>query len=280
MIGPPAEIFSSPSQVGAARSPMTAGPSPPAIALSGVNKRFDGLDALKDVDLEIGKGELVALSGPSGSGKTVLLKTVVGLIEPDSGSVRIDGHETAGVPHGAREAAIRRIGMLFQRSALFDSMPVWENVVFRSVSEGSLDRKSAFEVAVEKIAAVGLAPETAELYPADLSGGMQKRAALARAIAHDPEVLLLDEPTAGLDPIMSNVIADLIRETAARLGATVLLVTSNMAGARRTTDRFAMMYAGRIVWQGPTGSIEDSGDPFVDQFVHRRAEGPIRITVD
>ncbi len=259
---------------------MTVATSPPAIALAGVNKRFDGLDVLKDVDLEIAKGELVALSGPSGSGKTVLLKTVIGLIEPDAGSVRIEGQEIVGTPHNAREAAIRRIGMLFQRSALFDSMPVWENVVFRSVTDGSLDRKSAFEVAVEKIAAVGLAPETAALYPADLSGGMQKRAALARAIVHDPEILLLDEPTAGLDPIMSNVIDELIRETASRLGAAVLLVTSDMAGARRTTDRFAMMHAGRIVWQGPTGSIEDSGNPFVDQFVHRRAEGPIPIMVD
>ena len=259
---------------------MTAGPPPPAIALTGVTKRFDGLDALKDVDLAIRKGESVALSGPSGSGKTVLLKTVIGLIEPDAGSVRIDGQEIVGAARRAREAATRRIGMLFQRSALFDSMPVWENVVFRPMGDGLLDRRSGYEAAVEKIASVGLAPEAAGLYPADLSGGMQKRAALARAIAHDPEILLLDEPTAGLDPIMSNVIADLIRETAARLGATVLLVTSNMAGARRTTDRFAMMYAGRIVWQGPTGSIEDSGDAFVDQFVHRRAEGPIGITVD
>ena len=272
-----------PPRVLAARravSAMTAGPSPPAIALTGVTKRFDGFDALKDVDLAVRKGESVALSGPSGSGKTVLLKTVIGLIEPDAGSVRIDGQEIVGAARRAREAATRRIGMLFQRSALFDSMPVWENVVFRPMADGLLDRRSGYEAAVEKIASVGLAPEAAALYPADLSGGMQKRAALARAIAHDPEILLLDEPTAGLDPIMSNVIADLIRETAARLGATVLLVTSNMAGARRTTDRFVMMYAGRIVWQGPTGSIEDSGDAFVDQFVHRRAEGPIGITVD
>ena len=253
--------------------------STPTIALAGVNKRYDGLDVLREVDLDIARGELVALSGPSGSGKTVLLKTVIGLIEPDSGSIRIDGQETVGVPHGAREAATRRIGMLFQRSALFDSMPIWENVVFRSLNNGSLDRKSGFEAAVEKIADVGLAPETAELYPADLSGGMQKRAALARAIAQDPEILLLDEPTAGLDPIMSNVIDDLIRETATRLGATVLLVTSDMAGARRTTDRFAMMHAGGIVWQGPTESIGDSGNPFVDQFVHRRADGPIETPV-
>ena len=259
---------------------MTVGSSPPAIALAGVNKRFDGLDVLKDVDLEIGKGELVALSGPSGSGKTVLLKTVIGLIEPDGGSVRIDGEETVGVPHGAREAATRRIGMLFQRSALFDSMPVWENVVFRLLGDGLVNRKSGYEAAVEKIAAVGLAPEAAALYPADLSGGMQKRAALARAIAHDPEILLLDEPTAGLDPIMSNVINDLIRETAARLDATVLLVTSNLEGARRTTGRFAMMHAGSLVWQGPTEAIGDSGDPYVDQFVHRRAEGPIATLAD
>ena len=254
--------------------------SSPMIALAGVSKRFESLDVLRNVDLEIGRGELVALSGPSGSGKTVLLKSIIGLIAPDSGSIRIDGQETAGILPAARAAATRRIGMLFQRSALFDSMPIWENVVFRSINDGSLDRKSGFETAVEKIAAVGLAPETAELYPADLSGGMQKRAALARAIAHDPEIVLLDEPTAGLDPITSNVINDLIRETASRLGATVLLVTSDMAGARRTTDRFAMMHAGSVVWQGPTEAIDDSGNPFVDQFVHRRADGPIETLVD
>ena len=254
--------------------------SPPMIALAGVSKRFDGLDVLRDVGLEVGRGEQVALSGPSGSGKTVLLKSIIGLIEPDGGSIRVDGRETVGVGPVARETATRRIGMLFQRSALFDSMPIWENVVFRSVSEGSLDRKSGLEAAVEKIAAVGLAPETAELYPAELSGGMQKRAALARAIAHDPEIVLLDEPTAGLDPIMSNVINELIRETAARLAATVLLVTSDMEGARRTTDRFAMMHAGGIVWQGPTDAIGDSGNPYVDQFVHHRADGPIATLVD
>ena len=246
------------------------------IAVSGLSKRFEGADVLRDVDLEIARGELVALSGPSGAGKTVLLKSIMGLIEPDSGSIAIDGRETVGAGAAAREAARRRIGMLFQRSALFDSMPIWENVVFRSVNDGSLDRKSGFDEAVEKIAAVGLAPETAALYPADLSGGMQKRAALARAIAHDPEILLLDEPTAGLDPIMSNVIGDLIRETAARLGATVLLVTGDIAGARRISDRFVMMQAGAIVWQGPIAAIADSGNALVDRFVHRRAEGPVR----
>ena len=250
------------------------------IALAGVSKRLDGLDVLSGVDLEIAEGELVALSGPSGSGKTVLLKSIIGLIAPDGGSIRIDGRETVGVARAAREAATRRVGMLFQRSALFDGMPIWENVVFRSINDGSFDRKSGFEAAVEKIAAVGLAPETAELYPADLSGGMQKRAALARAIADDPEIVLLDEPTAGLDPITSNVINDLIRETASRLGATVLLVTSDMSGARRTTDRFAMMHAGSVVWQGPTEAIGDSGNPFVDQFVHHRADGPIETLVD
>ena len=254
--------------------------SPPMIALAGVSKRFDGDYVLRDVGLKIDRGEQVALSGPSGSGKTVLLKSIIGLIEPDGGSIRIDGRETVGVGPAAREVAARRIGMLFQRSALFDGMPVWENVVFRSLAEGALDRRSGFEAAVEKIAAVGLAPETAELYPAELSGGMRKRAALARAIAHDPEIVLLDEPTAGLDPIMSNVINDLIRETASRLGATVLLVTSDMEGARRTTDRFAMMHAGGIVWQGPTDAIGDSGNAFVDQFVHHRAEGPIATLVD
>ncbi len=253
-----------------------AAPPEPKIALAGVCKRFDGVDALRDASLDVRRGEIVALGGPSGSGKTVLLKSIAGLVRPDSGSVRIDGRETAGVAPAARTGAAGRIGVLFQRSALFDSMPVWENVVFRQLSDGSLGRRAGFAAAVDRIAAVGLAPETAQLYPAELSGGMQKRAALARAIADDPEIVLLDEPTAGLDPIMSTVIAQLIRETAARLDAAVLLVTSDIAGVRRIAGRFAMMNAGSVVWQGPVDEIDRSGNAVVDQFVNRRAEGPIR----
>ncbi len=249
---------------------MTIGP---AIALAGLCKSFDGRPVLDRVDLGVDPGQAMVLIGPSGCGKTVLLKTVMGLLAPDSGSLAI-GRAGAAAQGRPRRA---RMGMLFQQSALFDSLPVWENIAFRPLLEGALDRARAFALAADKIERVGLPPEVATLPPAALSGGMQRRAGLARAIVDDPEVLLLDEPTAGLDPVAAGLIDDLILDIVARLGATVLAVTSDMAGARRIADRAAMMFAGRIVWQGATAALDDSGDPHVDQFVHGRPTGPIPI---
>ena len=256
------------------------GPTGPMIKLVGVRKSFDGLAVLEGVDLEVEDGESVVVIGPSGSGKTVLLKTVVGLIQPDAGSVRISGVETVGMPTRERDAIGGRIGMLFQQSALFDSMRIWENVAFRPMNDGTIDRKQGLEFAVQKIEAVGLSADTAKLYPVELSGGMQKRAAIARAIANDPHILILDEPTAGLDPIMSNVINDLILEIVAGLGATVLSVTSDMAGARRIADRVAMLFEGRMIWQGLPAALDDCENAHVDQFVHSRASGPIQMVLD
>ncbi len=256
------------------------GPNGPLIELAGVSKRFEGALALDRVDLDVEEGESVVVIGPSGGGKTVLLKTIIGLIEPDEGSVRIAGAETVGLSARARDAVAGRIGMSFQRSALFDSLRVWENVAFRPLNEGALDRRGGYELAVRKLEAVGLAADTADLYPAELSGGMQKRAALARAIADDPRILLLDEPTAGLDPIMSNVINDLVVEIVADLGATVVSVTSDMAGARRIADRVAMMHRGRMIWQGASASLDRCENAHVDQFIHSRASGPIRMALD
>ncbi len=255
-------------------------PSGPLIELAGLGKRFDGQAVLDGVDLDVDEGESVVIIGPSGCGKTVLLKTVIGLLEPDAGSVRIAGAETVGLSARARDALTGRIGMLFQQAALFDSLRVWENVAFRLLNEGTLDRRRGHQLAVHKIEAVGLSADTADLYPVELSGGMRKRAALARAIANDPRILLLDEPTAGLDPIMTNVINDLVLEIVADLGAAVLSITSDMAGARRIADRVAMMLNGRTIWQGPVAALDACENPYVDQFVHNRASGPIQVMRD
>ncbi len=227
----------------------------------------------------IDKGESVVVIGGSGSGKSVLIKNILGLLRPDSGSIRIDGEETAGMTGRTRERVLRKFGMLFQGAALFDSLQVWENVAFGLIQGRRMERRHARDVAIEKLANVGLGAEVGELRPAELSGGMQKRVALARAIAAEPEILFFDEPTTGLDPIMGDVINDLIVASVKRLGATALSITHDMASARKIADRIAMIYGGRIIWAGPTREIDASGNPYVDQFIHGRADGPIRMEV-
>ena len=246
------------------------------IALSGVTRRFDESFALQNVCFSAADGESIVLIGPSASGKTVTLKTIAGLFRPDSGSIMIRGFETVGLGDEDR-SEIARIGMLFQRSALFDSMTVWENITFRLGQTTKLSKSQAIEHAAAKLSAVGLSPETALLYPVELSGGMQKRVGIARALADNPDILLLDEPTAGLDPIMTNVINDLILENVHSLGATVISVTSNLDGARHVADRIVMMNDGCVVWTGHPDDLEQSGNPYVDQFVHKTAEGPIGV---
>tara|TARA_R110000868_G_scaffold29889_13_gene111080 strand:- start:2683 stop:3471 length:789 start_codon:yes stop_codon:yes gene_type:complete len=246
------------------------------LSLSGVTRQFDETFALRDVSFSVADGESIVLIGPSASGKTVLLKTIAGLFRPDSGSILIRGRETVGLEDGER-SEIARIGMLFQRSALFDSMTVWENITFRLSQTTKLSKSDAIEIAADKLAAVGLAKETALLYPVELSGGMQKRVGIARAFADNPDILLLDEPTAGLDPIMTNVINDLILENVHSLGATVLSVTSNLDGARHVADRIVMMNDGSVVWTGHPDELDRSGNAYVDQFVHKTADGPIGV---
>lgn len=246
------------------------------LSLSGVTRQFDETFALRDVSFSVADGESIVLIGPSASGKTVLLKTIAGLFRPDSGSILIRGRETVGLEDGER-SEIARIGMLFQRSALFDSMTVWENITFRLSQTTKLSKSDAIKIAADKLAAVGLAKETALLYPVELSGGMQKRVGIARAFADNPDILLLDEPTAGLDPIMTNVINDLILENVHSLGATVLSVTSNLDGARHVADRIVMMNDGSVVWTGHPDELDRSGNAYVDQFVHKTADGPIGV---
>ncbi len=251
----------------------------PKISLRGVTKSFGNEHVLTGVDLDVANGESVVLVGPSACGKTLLFKCILGLIPPDSGSIKIDGQETVGLPPADREELLRRTGMLFQQSALFDSLTVWENVAFRLMQNrgrnGAMSRRDAKQVAIQKLADVGMDAEVANLLPADLSGGMQKRVGFARAIAGDPEIIFLDEPTAGLDPIMTNIINELILDGVHRLGATVLSITSNMDGARKIADRIAMLHGGKIIWTGPADEVEETGNPYVDQFIHSRAEGPI-----
>ena len=244
------------------------------VALSGVTRRFDETFSLQDIDLSVADGESVVLIGPSASGKTVTLKTIAGLFRPDTGSILIRGQETVGISDQER-SEIARIGVLFQRAALFDSMTVWENITFRLRQHTRLSKQDAIDSAGEKLAAVGLARDTALLYPVELSGGMQKRVGIARALADNPDILLLDEPTAGLDPIMTNVINDLILENVRNLGATVISVTSNLDGARHIADRIVMMNEGRVVWSGHPDELDQSGNPYIDQFVHKTADGPI-----
>ena len=251
----------------------------PKIALVGVEKSFGRKRVLDGIDLTVAPGESLVIIGGSGTGKSVLIKCILGIMRPEAGSIRIDGAETVGLRRRGREQVMRKFGMLFQGSALFDSLSVWENVAFGLVQGRGMDRAAAREIALKKLAAVGLGPEVATLSPAELSGGMQKRVALARAIATEPEIVFFDEPTTGLDPIMADVINRLIVSSVRELGATTVSITHDMVSARRIADRIAMLHKGRIVWQGPASEIDRSDNPFVDQFVHGRAEGPIQMEV-
>jgi phospholipid/cholesterol/gamma-HCH transport system ATP-binding protein len=221
----------------------------------------------------------VVVIGGSGSGKSVTIKCVLGLLKADGGSIQVDGVEVVGANVETHEQVNRKFGMLFQGAALFDSLPVWENVSFGLLAQKRVDRKQAKELAIAKLEQVGLAPEVGELSPAELSGGMQKRVALARAIAADPEIIFFDEPTTGLDPIMADVINDLIIKITREVGATALSITHDMTSARKIANRIAMLYEGKIIWAGPTADIDRSGNAFVDQFIHGKAEGPIKMAI-
>ncbi|MCW5751983.1 MAG: ABC transporter ATP-binding protein [Alphaproteobacteria bacterium] len=251
----------------------------PKISIRGLRKSFGSKLVLDGIDLDVERGESLVIIGGSGSGKSVTLKCVLGLIRPDAGSIRIDGTEVVGLRGDARDEMLRKFGMLFQGAALFDSLKVWENVAFGLIEGRHMPRAKAREVALQKLAQVGLGAEVGELSPAELSGGMQKRVALARAIAAEPEIIFFDEPTTGLDPIMADVINDLIVQCVKRLGATALSITHDMASARKIADRIAMLYKGRLIWVGPVKDIDHSQNAHVDQFIHGRAEGPIQMEV-
>ncbi len=256
-------------------------PTPPAntpqakIEVRNLHKAFDGKRVLRGVNLTIKPGESIVVIGGSGTGKSVLIKNIIGLMHPDSGTILVDGEDVTAMTASERERVTHKFGMLFQGAALFDSLPVWENVAFGLIQVHRLSRRAAREQALEAMVQVGLDPDIAQRYPAELSGGMQKRVGLARAIATKPEIMFFDEPTTGLDPIMGSVIDNLIVQSVRELGATALSITHDMASARRIADTIAMIYEGKIVWHGPVDAIDDTGNEVVDQFIHGRSQGPI-----
>ena len=243
------------------------------IEMRGVQRAFGSNEVLRGVDLEIPKGTSMVIIGGSGTGKSVALKCILGLISPDAGTILLDGQD---VREAERDPFLARFGMLFQGGALFDSLTVWQNVAFRLL-RGALKKPKdeARAIAIEKLRRVGLGPEVADLYPAELSGGMQKRVGLARAIAAEPEIIFFDEPTTGLDPIMAGVINELIREIVVEMGATAMTITHDMSSVRAIADKVAMLHAGKIRWTGPVSEMDDSGDPYLTQFISGSAEGPI-----
>ena len=248
----------------------------PKIEMRGVRKSFGAKHVLRGVDLTVSRSESLVIIGGSGTGKSVTLKCILGLIAPDAGEIEVDGETVAGKRGKAREALLDKFGMLFQGGALFDSLSVWENVAFRLLhGSRKLPREEARAVAIAKLRRVGLKEDTAELFPAELSGGMQKRVGLARAICAEPEIIFFDEPTTGLDPIMGDVINDLIREIVVEMGVTALTITHDMTSVRKIADQVAMIHDGVIQWCGPAAEIDTTGNPYVHQFVNGLAEGPI-----
>jgi phospholipid/cholesterol/gamma-HCH transport system ATP-binding protein len=251
----------------------------PKIKIRGLKKSFGPKKVLDGVDLDVMPGTAMVVIGGSGTGKSVLIKSILGLITPDAGSIEIDGEDVLTAPRARAKNLRAQIGMLFQNGALFDSLPVWENVAFGLLAEKKIARKNARAKAIEILAQVGLADNVADLSPAELSGGMQKRVALARAIASTPKILFFDEPTTGLDPIMGAVIDGLIVDCVKQLGSTSIAITHDMASATRIGDTAAMLYEGKITWTGPAQSLLNSDNVIVDQFTHGRREGPIQMAL-
>jgi len=251
----------------------------PKIRIRGLKKAFGAKKVLDGVDLDVMPGTAMVVIGGSGTGKSVLIKSILGLVTPDAGVIEIDGEDVLKAGHGRARALRARIGMLFQNGALFDSLPVWENVAFGLLAEGKIRRGAARAKAIEVLAQVGLGPEVADLSPSELSGGMQKRVALARAIAAAPAIMFFDEPTTGLDPIMGAVIDELIVDCVKRLGSTSIAITHDMASARRIGDDAAMLFEGKITWTGPAAGLLESGNAVVDQFTHGRSAGPIQMAL-
>lgn len=251
----------------------------PLIRVQGLHKSFGEKKVLRGIDLDVAKGRSLVVIGGSGTGKSVLIKCIIGLLKADHGKVEIEGRNLARLTDRDRAFMTQRSGMLFQGAALFDSLRVWENIAFRLLYGERTPRKKAHDKALDCLAQVGLAPEVGELLPSELSGGMQKRVSLARAIASDPEILFFDEPTTGLDPIMADIINNLIIERVRALGAAAISITHDLSSARKIADEVAMLYQGQIIWRGSPEEMMNSGNPMVDQFVNGRAEGPIKMAM-
>jgi len=249
------------------------------IEIKNLRKAFGKKVVLDGVDIELKKGESLVVIGGSGTGKSVLIKCIQGILSPDEGSIKIDGEDIVALPRKEAEKSYAKMGMLFQGAALFDSLTVWENVAFGLIENQKMPKKRAKAEAIRVLRQVGLAPDVADLSPSELSGGMQKRVGLARAIATKPEIIFFDEPTTGLDPIMSDVINELIIESVKGLGATALTITHDMASARKIADKIAMLYKGKIIWSGTVKEMDKTDNPYVKQFINGCSQGPIKVEV-
>ncbi|MFN4024020.1 MAG: ABC transporter ATP-binding protein [Hyphomonas sp.] len=258
---------------------MTEPVTHPLLKLEGVEKTFGANHVLRGVDIDVARGQSLVVIGGSGSGKSVMLKNALGLMTPDKGRILFDGEDVTNAKGKEREAMRARIGMLFQSGALFDSLTVWENVAFRLINTEGSKRSEAKERAIETLKKVRLGTDVAGLYPAEISGGMQKRVSLARSIISEPDLIFFDEPTTGLDPITADAINDLIREMVSGLGAAAVTITHDMASAKKIADEIAMLFEGRIIWRGAAADVMHSGNAHVDQFVNGRAEGPIQPAI-
>ncbi len=247
------------------------------IKIRNLHKAFGKKQVLNGVDLDLHKGESLVVIGGSGTGKSVLIKCIQGLLVPDSGSIKIDDIEIVNENPEVIDSMHSKMGMLFQGGALFDSLTVWENVAFDLIQNRGCSRKKAKIVAIKVLRQVGLGEDIADLYPSELSGGMQKRVGLARAVVTRPEIIFFDEPTTGLDPIMADVINDLIIESAKDLGATTLTITHDMASARKIADKIAMLYQGKIIWYGTVKELDKTDNPYVRQFIRGSSKGPIKV---
>jgi phospholipid/cholesterol/gamma-HCH transport system ATP-binding protein len=251
----------------------------PILKLEGIEKSFGRNNVLRGVDIDVAPGQSLVVIGGSGSGKSVMLKVALGLMTPTAGKVLFDGHDVTSSTGRTRESMRARVGMLFQAGALFDSLTVWENVAFRLINADGVKRRDAKERAIETLKKVRLGSEVAGLYPAEISGGMQKRVSLARSIISEPDLIFFDEPTTGLDPITADAINDLIIEQVRGLGAATVTITHDMSSARKIADEVAMLFEGRIIWRGKADDVDHSGNDYVDQFVHGRADGPIQPAI-
>ncbi len=249
----------------------------PILELRNVHKAFGDKQVLRGVDLAVAPGKSLVIIGGSGTGKSVTIKCALGLMTPDAGEILFDTQPTTS--RKAVDNLRRRTGMLFQGGALFDSLTVWENVAFALLYRDRVGRTEARKRAIENLAKVRLPASAADLRPAELSGGMQKRVGLARAIIANPDLIFFDEPTTGLDPITADAVNDLIVEQVKALGAAAVTITHDMASVRKIADEVAMLHEGRIIWRGPVSSLDTSGNPHIDQFVNGRATGPIQPAI-
>jgi phospholipid/cholesterol/gamma-HCH transport system ATP-binding protein len=251
----------------------------PKLAWKGVTKRFEGRTVLDGLDLSVAPGKSLVIIGGSGQGKSVTIKTALGLMRPEAGKIELDGKNVVGLTDGTRRKLFSRVGVLFQGAALFDSLTIWENVAFRLINADGVPRKEARERAIEALEQVRLAPAVADRFPSELSGGMQKRAGLARAVVAQPEILFFDEPTTGLDPITAAAINQLISDQVRRLGSTAVSITHDLASAQTIGDEIAMLHNGKIIWRGPARELRTTDNAYVRQFVEGRPDGPIAHAV-